>query len=114
VLSFALCRLWVDAPRVGGTKFLEDPFVSEGGDDLLTLSPSDNRPHGGSLPFERGSDGVGIVLGLLGHEGEIGVGGAASWASCSSLLRLTCPFERSNITRTALLISFRRKRRREI
>ena len=74
MLNFALCRSWVDAPRVGGAEFLEDPFGGEGGEDLLTLSLGGRRPHGGSLPFERGCDGVDIVLGLLGHEGEVVVG----------------------------------------
>ena len=53
VSNFALCHPWVDAPRVGGAnKFLKDPFGGEGGEDLLTLSPSGSRPHWGSLPFE--------------------------------------------------------------
>ena len=94
---------------------MEGPFGGEGDENLLALSPSGRRPRRGSVSFERGCDGVDIVLGLLGHEGGGVVGGGgASWALGSAFLRLTCPFERSNITQKADLISFRRGRRNEI
>ena len=54
---------------------MEGPFGGEGDEDLLALSRGGMRPHGGSLPFERGCDGVDIVMGLFGHEGEGVVGG---------------------------------------
>ena len=68
MLDFALCRPWVYSPRVGGAEFLEYPFGGEGGEDLFALSLGGKRPHGGSLPFERGGDDDGILLGLLRHE----------------------------------------------
>ena len=63
---------------------MEDPFGSEGDEDLLTLGLGGKRSHGGILPFERGCNGVDIDLGMLRHEGECvegGGGGAAFWAS---------------------------------
>ena len=75
MLDFALCRPWVDAPRVGGAKFLQDSCVGEGGEDILTPSSGGKWPHRGYLPFEQGCGCVDISLGLLGHEDKVVVGG---------------------------------------
>ena len=58
---------------------MHDSFGGEGDEYLFALSPGGRRPDGGSLPFKRGGNVDGIVLGLLRHED--GVSGAASWAS---------------------------------
>ncbi len=47
---------------------MQDSFGGEGYEYLFALSPSGRRPDRGSLPFKRGGDGDGIVLGLLRHE----------------------------------------------
>jgi len=68
VLDFPLSRPWDDAPRVGGAEFLEDSVSGEGDEGFLAMGLGGKRPHGGSLPFERGCHGVDIALVLLRHE----------------------------------------------
>ena len=98
-LDFTLCCPRVDVPLAGGAQFLQDSFGGEGDEDLFALSPGDRRPDGGSLPFKRGGNVDGIVLGLLRHED--GVSDAASLASWVFLHCLEASyglFERSNAT----------------
>ena len=107
MLDFALCRPWVDAPRVGGAGLLQYPFGGEGGKGLLTLSLGGKRLHWGSLPFERGCGCVDIFLGMLGHEDEVVAGGGLHLGHRNVLFLLrACLFVLLIITGTASLISF--------
>ncbi len=65
MLHLAFCRPWVDAPCVGGVAFLKYPFGGEGGENFFALGPGGKRPHGGSLPFERGCCRADIFTELL-------------------------------------------------
>ncbi len=71
---------------------MHDYFGGEGYEYLFALSHGGGRQDRGSLPFKRGGDGDGILLGLLRH--EVGGGGVlgvresfyASWRCFSCVL----------------------------